>query len=111
MARTYTHRPRWVQATARPDLAREHHDHCNGICDLLGAEDPFTGGRGACYRYLDWSVRTCSCDLCSGRPYRRAALRRRRAAERTLLRAAARGAEDVEIERLEGVTFRVAASW
>ena len=104
MSRTYAHRPRWVWMNDHPGLVREHHNHDAGVCTLLAP--PYTeanvfGNGGTCYVYLDWNVRTCSCGMCSGRWYHRLAKRQTRAAVRTLLLAARRGAAATQLETLE----------
>lgn len=98
MSRTDAHRPRHVWVEDHPELALEVHDHRSGPCDLPGRGE----GEGRCSRELDWSIRTCSCAMCSGRAERTHARGSRRSSERALLRAAARGADDPELEELEG---------
>ena len=96
-----------------PGLVREIHDHSAGPCTL--PDPPYTqannfGYGGLCYVELDWQVRTCSCDLCSGRSYYRWARRAERAAARTLTRAAALGAPEQTLEVLAGRVDALARS-
>jgi hypothetical protein len=111
MSRTDAHRPAFVWVNDHPELAREHHDHINGVCELTLDEPHRQFGRGCCYVDLDWTVRLCSCAMCSGRPWRRANLRRRRAAERTLTGLAVRGASQEELEEAEGAVLRLGRIW
>jgi len=110
MSRTHAHRPRWVWLNDRPDLVREHHNHDNGVCDLPLA--PFTdvnnyGFGKSCWVDLDWSVQTCSCDLCSGHSHHRLVRRQARAAVRTLLLAAAGGIADAQLEAMQARVHQI----
>jgi hypothetical protein len=87
-----------------PDLVRQEHHHVAGPCDLPTAPfDPadLSPRTHRCRVFLDWNrVRLCSCDLCSWGPWRRRQERARRTAERAWARAAAAGADEVELEAL-----------
>lgn len=105
MSRTDAHRPIWVWLNDHPDLVRESHNHASGRCDLPAAPftvDALNWRHCRCHVHLDWTVRVCACDLCSENIWRRATERSRRAAERALERAAACGADEAELEVLEG---------
>lgn len=96
-----------------PGLVREIHDHGAGPCSL--PDPPYTqannfGYGGLCYVELDWQVRTCSCDLCSGRSNHRQAHRAERAAARTFTRAAAAGAPEQVLEASEARVDALARS-
>jgi len=92
-----------------PGLVREHHNHDAGPCTL--PKPPYTEAAmfstGGCYVYLDWNVRTCSCGMCSGRWFHRLAKRQTRAAVRTMLLAARRGAPAAQLETLEADIGRI----
>ncbi len=86
MSRTDAHRPYDVWIADHPELVVECHDHATGECR----------------RYLSPLVRLCSCNLCAGHPWRVRAGRAMRTTERAFTNAAARGADEAELERLEG---------
>ena len=105
MSRTDAHRPEWVWMNDHPDLVRTTHAHSTGRCDLPTA--PFSDAdlgwsTHHCRVFLDWDrVRLCSCALCTFAAWRRRQERSRRTAERALARAAAYGADEADLERLE----------
>jgi hypothetical protein len=76
MARTDAHRPYHVLEVDEPQRFKEHHNHINGICDLVpGVESAWGRGRGHCYRSYRGAPHLCSCSWCGGWYYR---LRERR---------------------------------
>lgn len=101
MSRTDAHRPARVWLADEPQLVHERHDHTRSACPLAdGGPLPVDAAAG-CRRELDWRVPLCGCPMCSGALWRDADRGARRTAERILTRAAARGADDAELERLE----------
>ena len=112
MSRTDAHRPYWVHVNDHPERVIEHHDHRDGHCTLPAAQGPrWTDSRPVCDRWLRPDIHTCGCPMCTGSVERRIMIRRARASERVLLRAAARGADEAELDTLEGRVLHRARSW
>jgi hypothetical protein len=106
MSRTDAHRPYDVWIADEPRLVREHHDHSVHACPRDAGRLLPVDAAAACHLELDSRVRLCGCPLCSGSYWGGVADRARRCAERALTRAAARGADPLELERLEATADR-----
>jgi hypothetical protein len=71
MARTDAHRPYYVLEVDEPQRFREHHNHINGVCDLVPGEASAWGwGQGHCCRSYVGALRLCGCSWCGGSIYR-----------------------------------------
>jgi hypothetical protein len=71
MARTDAHRPYHVLEVDEPQRFREHHNHLNGVCDLVpGIESAWSRFSGHCYRSYVGKQRLCGCSWCGGSHYR-----------------------------------------
>ena len=86
MSRTDAHRPYDVWLADQPELVVECRDHATGEAR----------------QHLSCLVRLCTCNLCRGHLWRIRARRALRTTERAFTNAAARGADEAELERLEG---------
>lgn len=97
MSNTHAHVPWWVRL-ADPSATVEAHDHRDGVCDLVSAEEFFAdvkAGRramwepGRCRLEVVWwkTGPSCGCRMCTDQVGRKLARRSERYATRRLLAA------------------------